>query len=262
MSILEFASTTLNWSGSGGTAVQVIENLSIRIAAGEFVALMGPNGCGKSTILRLATGILRPTSGQVLWKGTEITGASIERAFLPQRPMLLEWLPVYENVAFGPKMRGVGRDDRRQMAIDILGRFGLESWWDKFPAQLSGGMRSRVALAMTLANNPELICLDESFNALDFQTRLVAQQTLFDIWQARQPSIILVTHDISEALLADRILVLTGRPGKVIVDRHVEHNGARNDADEVSRKVVGTALRAAAREAFEKERGRPFVNHN
>lgn len=260
MSLLEFDSVTVSWSsGREDAAVRALEGVALTIEPGQIVSIMGPNGCGKSTLLRLAAGLLRPTEGRVLWGGAEIEGPAVDRAFMPQQPKLFEWLSICENVAFGAKMRNVGRKERGKVALELLDRLGLKSWSKNYPSELSGGMRGRVALAMTLANDPKLICLDESFGAMDYQTRLVSLQMLLDVWQKGRPSIILVTHHVSEAMLADRVLVFSGRPGKIVLDRRVQHNGwdrigLGRTEDAESLAIIDTTLRTAALAAFEWER--------
>jgi NitT/TauT family transport system ATP-binding protein len=255
MSMLEFDRVSFSYARGCDTLARV----SVMIEPGQFVSVMGPNGCGKSTFLRLAAGLLRPAEGCVLWDGREIAGPSVDRGFLPQRPTLFDWLPIWENVAFGLRMRGVARAARRRAALDLLESLGLGPWQDRYPLELSGGMRARVALAMTLANEPSLICLDESFGALDYQTRLVSLQVLLHIWRRKRQSIIAVTHHISEAMLADRVLVFSGRPGRIELDRCVEHAcserrevGVAEDSE--SQTIVEKTLREAALAAYEHER--------
>ncbi|WP_326553523.1 ABC transporter ATP-binding protein [Micromonospora sp. NBC_01813] len=210
----------------GGSPVQVqdvdirfddfvaVSGAALDVAAGEFVCLLGPSGCGKSTLLNAIAGFVRPAAGQVLCDGVPVTGPDVDRGVVFQSAeALFPWLTVRQNVAFGPRMRGVARSRRGALVDRYLTMVGLSHSADRFPGQLSGGMRQRAQLARVLANEPSVVLMDEPFGALDAQTRLVMQVELDRIWRQSQPTILFVTHDIGEAiLLADRIVTMTAGP--------------------------------------------------
>ncbi len=207
----------------GGSVLQVLDGIDLKVAPGEFAALLGPSGCGKSTLLRLAAGLEAPARGEVLADDERVTAPDPTRVLVFQDPTLFPWRTVRDNVAIGPQARGVlasssGRID------DALKLVKLEAFADVFPHQLSGGMAQRAALARALVNDPRLLLLDEPLGRLDSLTRLSMQQELLTLWQRAGYSVILVTHDVEEALLlAQRIIVLSERPARVkaevVVDR-------------------------------------------
>ncbi|WP_285787529.1 ABC transporter ATP-binding protein [Micromonospora sp. NBRC 101691] len=191
-----------------------VRGASLDIAAGEFVCLLGPSGCGKSTLLNAVAGFVTPAGGEVTCAGTRVTGPDVSRGVVFQSAeALFPWLTVRQNVAFGPRMRGVP-PARRDATVDrYLAMVGLSQAADRFPEQLSGGMRQRAQLARVLANDPSVVLMDEPFGALDAQTRLVMQVELDRIWRETGATIVFVTHDIGEAiLLGDRIVTMTAGP--------------------------------------------------
>lgn len=193
--------------------VTALQDLSLTVARGEFVVLVGASGCGKSTLLNLFAGFDQPTSGEVLLDGARVTGVEPRCGMVFQNYALFDWMTVSQNVGFGPRMRGVVDTSR---VPDLLKLVGLDGFGDHFPSQLSGGMKQRVALARTLANDPDVLLCDEPFAALDAMTRQVLQQELSRIVAAEKKTCVFITHSIDEALLlADRILVLSARPGRV-----------------------------------------------
>ncbi|WBB99682.1 MULTISPECIES: ABC transporter ATP-binding protein [unclassified Solwaraspora] len=193
---------------------EAVAGATLDIAGGEFVCLLGPSGCGKSTLLNAIAGFVRPAAGQVLCAGEPVTGPDVSRGVVFQSAeALFPWLTVRQNVAFGPRMRGVPRGQRAGIVDRYLTMVGLSHSGDRFPSQLSGGMRQRAQLARVLANEPSVVLMDEPFGALDAQTRLVMQAELDRIWRQSRPTILFVTHDIGEAiLLADRIVTMTAGP--------------------------------------------------
>lgn len=197
-----------------GDAVAV-EGVTLRVAAGEFVCLLGPSGCGKSTLLNAMAGFEPVTAGEVRVGGTRVSGPDVSRGMVFQASdALFPWLTVHQNVAFGPRMLGRGRAEQAAVAGRYLELVGLSRHADRYPAQLSGGMRQRVQLARVLANEPQVVLMDEPFGALDAQTRLVMQIELDRIWRATGATIVFVTHDIGEALLlGDRVVTMTSGPG-------------------------------------------------
>ncbi len=199
-----------------GEPVVALEEISLTVTEEEFVVIVGPSGCGKSTLLRLVAGLTEPTSGRILLDGREIAGPSADRGMVFQSYTLFPWLTVQRNVEFGLSLRGVPAAERRRVARRFIGEVGLEGFEDAYPEQLSGGMRQRTALARALANDPEILLMDEPFGALDSQTRQLMQELLLRIWEHAHKTVLFITHDIDEAiLLADRVLVMTARPGRI-----------------------------------------------
>jgi ABC-type nitrate/sulfonate/bicarbonate transport system ATPase subunit len=197
-----------------------LDQVSLAIAAGELVSLIGPSGCGKSTLLRLIAGLDSPDGGE-LWVGTEaITGASAERGLVFQDPNLFPWLTVRRNIEAGLVARGVLHDKRAEVA-EFMRLVGLETFSKAYPHHLSGGMAQRVALARALINHPKVLLLDEPLGALDAFTRMKMQDEVLRLWEARRTTMLLVTHDIDEAIyMSDRIVIMTPRPGRI--DRTLE----------------------------------------
>ncbi|MEV6702662.1 ABC transporter ATP-binding protein [Streptomyces sp. NPDC051453] len=197
---------------------QAVSGIDLDIAAGEFLCLLGPSGCGKSTLLSAMAGFVEVSEGGLTADGAAIAGPDPERGMVFQNSeALFDWMTVRQNVAFGPRMRGASRAEQARLADEFLGLVGLRHCADRFPGQLSGGMRQRVQIARVLANEPGVVLMDEPFGALDAQTRQVLQQETDRIWRASGCTIVFVTHDIDEAiLLADRIAVMTAGPAASI----------------------------------------------
>jgi ABC-type nitrate/sulfonate/bicarbonate transport system ATPase subunit len=216
--------------GADGGLVPVLDGLSLTVAAGEMVSLVGPSGCGKSTLLRLIAGLDAPTDGELRVGTAPITGPSAERGLVFQDPNLFPWLTVRGNIQAGLVARGVlGR--RRREAEDFMTLVGLEAFADAYPHQLSGGMAQRAALARALVNHPKVLLLDEPLGSLDAFTRMRMQDEVLRLWQARGTTMLLVTHDIDEAIyMSDRIVLMTPRPGCVecILDVGLERPRDRN----------------------------------
>ncbi len=200
----------------GKVRFEAVRNITTTIHASEFVSIIGPSGCGKSTLLNAVAGYLEPSGGVLTVDGEAVGGPGPDRGMVFQHNSLLPWRSTLDNVAFGLKMRGVDRRERRARAEEFLRLVGLAGFADRYPAQLSGGMQQRVEIARVLINNPRVVLMDEPFGALDAQTRERMQQLLLDIWGRFQPTVLFVTHDIDEALiLSDRVLVMTHRPGRI-----------------------------------------------
>ena len=203
--------------GEGAQRFTALNEVSVRIRPGEFIVLLGPSGCGKSTLLGALAGHLRPSSGRLLLDGHSIDGPDPRRGLVFQHHTLFPWLSVQDNVAYGLKMRGVGKAQRRQQARVLLEQIGLKGFEERYPKTLSGGMQQRVEIARVLINQPRVLLMDEPFGALDALTRLKMQEMLLNLWQRLRTTIVFVTHDIDEALfMADRILVMSQRPGRII----------------------------------------------
>jgi NitT/TauT family transport system ATP-binding protein len=193
----------------------VVEELSLEVEAGEFVALVGPSGCGKSTSLNAISGLLR-AGGDVTVEGEVVVPGDVRLAYAFQKDALLPWSTARRNVEVGAELAGVARGERPRMATELLAQVGLEGFEDSYPHQLSGGMRQRVALARVLAYEPDLILMDEPFGALDAFIRMNLQNQLLDVWRRTRKAMVLVTHDLTEALiLGTRVVVLSPSPGRV-----------------------------------------------
>jgi NitT/TauT family transport system ATP-binding protein len=229
-----------------GKAFTTLINFSMRVERGEFVALVGPTGCGKSTTLNLITGLGKPTSGEVRVMGHPVNGIDPRVGFVFQSDALFPWKSVIANVMAGPLFRGRPKSEVESLALNWLRRVGLSKFAQHYPHQLSGGMRKRVALAQTFINNPEILLMDEPFSALDAQTRILMHEELLDLWSITKSAVVFVTHDLEEAIaLADRVLVLTARPASIksehIIDiprpRNVNELRYQKDFIEISRKI-------------------------
>lgn len=196
--------------------IRALHELSFDIHRREFITVIGPSGCGKTTLIRILAGLDFPTSGQVLLKGKKVDGPSAEQGMVFQDYTLFPWLTVKKNIMFGLEVKGVGRMRAEAEASEWLEMVGLSKFAEVYPSQLSGGMKQRVAIARSLANQPEILLLDEPFGALDAQTRSSMQAYLLSIWRNVDVTIFFVTHDLDEAIyLSDRILVLRANPGEI-----------------------------------------------
>jgi NitT/TauT family transport system ATP-binding protein len=219
-------------SGRARDAVVALQNVSLGVKENEFVSIVGPSGCGKSTLLSIIGGFEKPTSGRVFLGGEPIDGPSRERGFVFQADALFQWLSVEQNVAYGLRVQGYGRERRREIVERNLQLVGLTQFRGLAPRQLSGGMRQRVAIARALATDPKILLLDEPFGALDVLTRKKMQDELARIWDQTHKTVILVTHAIDEAvLLSDRIIVMTKSPGRVRHSLTVELDRPRSPRD-------------------------------
>jgi NitT/TauT family transport system ATP-binding protein len=210
---------------------EALDRISLKVAPGEFVAIIGQSGCGKSTLLSLISGILKPTGGAVLVDGMAVTGPNPRIGYMLQQDYLFEWRTILENTMLGAEIQGADMTKARARATQLLTRYGLGQFLHHRPRQLSGGMRQRVALARTLCTEPEIVLLDEPFSALDSQTRIALADEVADILRRERKTAILVTHDIGEAVsMSDRVIVLSRRPGRVKSEHRIEFassNGSR-----------------------------------
>ncbi|MEV6275571.1 ABC transporter ATP-binding protein [Nocardia sp. NPDC051832] len=208
-----------------------IEEISLDVRAGEFLVLVGPSGSGKSTLLDLLGGLTKPSSGEILLDGAPVTGPGLDRGIVFQQYALFPWRTARANIEFGLEAKGLRRKERRARAAEYLDLVGLTGFGDRYPHELSGGMKQRVAIARSLAFDPEVLLMDEPFAALDAQTRESLQDELLRIWKATGKTILFITHGIDEAVyLGQRVAVLTSRPGRVkaVVDVDIARAG---DAD-------------------------------
>ena len=199
-----------------GSHVQALENVSLDIKSGELMSVLGPSGCGKTTLLNIVAGFLAPTSGTVSLNEHIVTGPAQERGMVFQKGALFEWMSVRDNVAFGPKMNGISKSQSADKVNHLLDVVGLQDFKEKAIYELSGGMQQRVALARCLANDPDVILMDEPLGALDALTREKMQSLVLDLWKETGKTIILITHSVEEALLlGERLLVMAPRPGRI-----------------------------------------------
>jgi NitT/TauT family transport system ATP-binding protein len=190
--------------------VTAVQDVSLTVREGEFVSIVGPSGCGKTTILNMIAGFVKPTGGEILVGGRAVSGPGPDRGVVFQSFALFPWKTVLENVAFGPKMRGFKKPERERIAREYLALAGLAHAAERYPNELSGGMQQRVGVVRALANEPEVLLMDEPFASVDAQTRMTLQEELTRIWQERRPTVIFITHDVGEAVfLAERVVVLS-----------------------------------------------------
>ncbi|MHA7966343.1 ABC transporter ATP-binding protein [Paenibacillus sp. CAU 1782] len=200
----------------GATPTETLRGIDLTIQDGEFLSILGPSGCGKSTLLEILAGLQTPTSGEVSFDGKALKGPGIERGVVFQDPSLYPWRTVLKNIELGLELRGVERRERREAAQRYVDLVGLGGFEQKYPHQLSGGMKQRAGLARALANSPEVLLMDEPFGAVDHLTRLQLQDDLLNIWEGEKKTIVFVTHDVSEAVfLGDRVVLLSPRPGRI-----------------------------------------------
>jgi NitT/TauT family transport system ATP-binding protein len=206
-----------------GERFVALEGLNFEVAQGEFVCIVGPSGCGKSTLLMSIAGLVPPTSGRILADGKPVTSPSPARGVVFQEGGVLPWRTVLRNVAYGLEMQRWGtRTERAERARELIDLVGLSGFEHRLPKALSGGMRQRLAIAQTLACDPDMLLMDEPFGALDAFTREAMQMVLLDIWERNRTTVCFVTHGVDEAvILADRILIMAGGPGRVVKDLRV-----------------------------------------
>ncbi len=211
---VSFENITCTFAARGATApYTAVRDVTLAIAEGEFVSVVGPTGCGKSTLLNVAAGLLRPSSGTVRVRGEPLAGINRRAGYMFQTEALMPWRSALGNVTAGLEFAGVDRGEARRRADDWLARVGLAGFGDRYPHQLSGGMRKRVSLAQMLILDPPILLMDEPFSALDIQTRQLMENELLELWSANRKSVIFITHDLEEAIsLSDRVVVLSAGP--------------------------------------------------
>jgi NitT/TauT family transport system ATP-binding protein len=229
---IEFRGVFKRFLTPSGDAYTALRDLNLAVQPGEFCAVVGPTGCGKSTTLALISGLEMPSAGEVRVLGQVVTDINPAIGYVFQSDAVFPWKNVLDNVAAGPRFRGVTRADAHAQARDWITRVGLQGFERHFPHQLSGGMRKRVALAQTLINNPRIILMDEPFSALDVQTRSLMENELLALWSASGASVVFVTHDLEEAIaMADRVFVITAGPGTIKGAYRVDLPRPRNVAE-------------------------------
>jgi taurine transport system ATP-binding protein len=222
MSELVIDNISMRFEVANGAAIEALRQVSLDIRKGELVSVLGPSGCGKTTLLNIVAGFLAPTEGKVVLNGKRVTGPDAERGMVFQQGALFEWMSVRDNVSFGPRMKGQRRAQYGAQVDHLLDVTGLHDFKDKAVYELSGGMQQRVALARCLANDPDVILMDEPLGALDALTREKMQGLVLKLWKETGKTIILITHSVEEALLlGERLLVMAPRPGRIHKEYHL-----------------------------------------
>lgn len=202
---------------TGKTTFRALDDIDLNIGANEFVTILGPSGCGKSTLLRIVAGLEEANEGEVGLDGEYVVGPGADRGMVFQSYTLFPWLTVRENIEYGPKLKGVPILERRAISNHYLRITRLEAFANRFPKQLSGGMKQRVAIARALANGPKVLLMDEPFGALDAQTKVEMQECLLDVMEKEKTTVLFITHDIDEAIfLSQRIVVMAAGPGRIL----------------------------------------------
>ncbi|MDL5363030.1 ABC transporter ATP-binding protein [Halalkalicoccus sp. NIPERK01] len=242
-----------------GENVVAVDDMDLHIGAEEFVALLGPSGCGKSTVMNCIAGYLDPTEGEVIVDGDPVSGPDPKRGVVFQENRLFPWKTVQENVEFGPRMRDGVEEGRARAILDEMGLDGFE---DAYPSGLSGGMQQRAELARLLANDPDIMLMDEPFSALDALTKEIMQKKLIEVWERDNRTVLFITHDVEEAiLLADRVVVMTARPGgvkdviDVDLDRPRDPEVVTTERFTELRERALSVIREEAQRALEQEEG-------
>lgn len=213
--ILEVKNVSKKYQNKEGE-ILALQDINLKVNKGEFVSIIGPSGCGKSTLLSIIAGLENKTSGEIYIEGEKIEGISSKIGYMLQRDCLLEWRSILSNTMFGLEIKGKKDKEAKDYVEELLKKYDLYDFKDKYPSELSGGMRQRVALIRTLAVKPKILLLDEAFSALDYQTRIMVTNDIYSILRKEGITAIIVTHDISEAIsMSDRVVVLKARPGSV-----------------------------------------------
>jgi len=207
----------------GKGTIEALRPIDLAVERNDFITILGPSGCGKSTLLRIVAGLDTPTAGRVVLDGHPIAGPGPDRGMVFQSYTLFPWLSVRDNICFGLRERGMPDAEQHERAASFIERVGLKGFEHHYPKQLSGGMQQRTALARALANDPQILLLDEPFGALDNQTRVLMQELLLGIWEQDRKTILFVTHDVDEAIfMANRVVVFTARPGRIKTETTID----------------------------------------
>jgi len=223
MAAIELRNVTKKFATADGGTYTALKDISLTVEDGQFCAVVGPTGCGKSTTLTLISGLESPSAGEAFVDGKPVSGIDTGTGFVFQQDAVFPWKSVLDNVSAGPRFRGVDKAAARAQAHDWIRRVGLSGFEDRYPHQLSGGMRKRVALAQTLINRPRVLLMDEPFGALDVQTRSIMSTELLSLWDQTRPAVVFVTHDLEEAIaLADKVVVMTAGPGTVKAEFQID----------------------------------------
>ena len=246
MGDLSIRNVSMRFDLPGGRAVKALQDVSLDLGQGELLSVLGPSGCGKTTLLHILAGFLAPTAGQVVLDGRPVTGPGPERGMVFQQGAMFEWMSVRRNVDFGPRMKGMPKAERDRLSDRLLETVGLGGFKDKAVYELSGGMQQRVALARCLANDPDVILMDEPLGALDALTREKMQGLVLKLWKETGKTVILITHSVEEALLlGERLVVMAPRPGRIFRDYRLPfaERGVGADLREVKRSAGFAEMR-------------------
>ncbi len=228
MEVLKVKNIRQKYQAKNGE-ITAIEDISFSMNRGEFFSIVGPSGCGKSTLLSIIAGLLKPSAGAIYVNGEKMEGVSSHIGYMLQRDNLLDWRTIYSNVLLGLEIRHKLTPDNIHRAIRLLKTYGLYEFKDKYPSQLSGGMRQRAALIRTLAINPDILLLDEAFSALDYQTRLNVTEDVYEILKNEEITTIMVTHDIPESIsMGDKVIILSSRPAVIQKTLDIEFGSNRS----------------------------------
>ena len=229
-----------------GQRYTAVRGVDLTVAAGEFVSVVGPTGCGKSTLLNMAAGLLAPSEGSVRVFGEELSGINQRAGYMFQAESLMPWRTALDNVMAGLQFRGVADGEARAQARDWLARVGLAAFGDRYPHQMSGGMRKRASLAQTLVMDPDIILMDEPFSALDIQTRQLMENEVLALWQGKKKAVLFITHDLDEAIaMSDRVVVLSAGPAAHPIGEFVIDLPRPRDVSEVKTQPRFLELHAA-----------------
>ena len=213
--ILELKNISKKYQAKQGE-VLALKNINLKVKKGEFISIIGPSGCGKSTLLSIISGLEEKSTGEIYLEGKKVEKLSDQIGYMLQKDCLLEWKTIFSNAILGLEIKGKVSKESKEYIEELLKKYNLYEFKDKYPSELSGGMRQRAALIRTLATNPKILLLDEAFSALDYQTRIMVTNDIYSILRKENITAIIVTHDISEAIsMSDRVVVLTKRPGTV-----------------------------------------------
>ena len=261
--IKDLACTFISEDGKKEEHYTAVKDVTLNIAAGEFVSIVGPTGCGKSTILNMTAGLLQPSHGEIRIFGEPLAGLNRRAGYMFQAENLMPWRNALDNVIAGLEFKGVPRDEAKKLGSQWLRRVGLAGFEDRYPHHLSGGMRKRVSMAQTLIMDPDIILMDESFSALDIQTRQLMENLLLDLWSAKKKAVLFITHDLDEAIsMSDRVVVMSAGPashpiGEFNIDlpRPRDVTEVRSDPRFVSlHRSIWSVLREEVLKGYERQR--------
>lgn len=236
---IERISKAFKDKGGGRSSAQILDHISLHIEPGSFTSIIGPSGCGKSTLLRIISGFLFPDEGVIKVDGKTVKGPGVDRGFMFQDHVLFPWLTIHDNIAFGLKVQDV-YDEMKPKVDKIIHQVGLDGYEDHYPYQVSGGMQQRASLARALIGHPKILLLDEPLGALDAFTRMTMQEEIHKVWQESHTTMIMVTHDIEEAIyMAQKVVVLSSHPGRVVkeIPIHLSQPLDRESAEFAAYKI-------------------------
>ena len=257
---IEIVGVTKRYLTPKGETFTAIRDVTITVAPGQFCAIVGPTGCGKSTTLAQVSGLERPSAGSVSVGGQIVEGITNGVSYMFQADALFPWKTVLDNVMVGPVLLGTSKREATELARDWLRRVGLAGFEDRYPHQLSGGMRKRVAMAAALINKPRILLMDEPFGALDVQTKAIMQTELLQLWEEMRPSVLFITHDLDEAVaLADKVIIMTSSPGSVKNVFDIDLPRPRGDVQEIRHEQRFLELQGQIWESLKEEVTRAYA---